>query len=214
MYFNAKEKQILMFPITSDTVIWAAPADDCLLEALRGETNPETAGAKAAVVNCGNDDKYSRKLGDHKLKRVTQQELAKLWSVGACRGIDGLPLFAPDGKVMCAFSDELVRQAKNYLKQKELKQKQQRLKPPPTTHRRHSPLSPPHSSSQFYSFHSSSPPLPPPLSSKTSFSHIEEEAPEPANLPHPEKHTETQLFERLGARNVPHIPLPPPTSSI
>jgi uncharacterized Zn finger protein (UPF0148 family) len=93
---------------TATTIIWAAPADACLLEALGGEASPSAAGARAAVAACVGKP---QSVPDHALTRVSQQELATLWSAGACRDADGLPLLGEDGKLVCAFGHDFVDRA-------------------------------------------------------------------------------------------------------
>jgi len=96
-------------PSTTTTILWAAPADECLLRALNGEASPGAAGAEAALVSCTGVPQGPE---DHELRRVSQEELSKLWKLGACRDKDGLPLLGHDGKLVCAFGEELVKRAK------------------------------------------------------------------------------------------------------
>jgi hypothetical protein len=104
------------------TILWAAPADACLLRALSGGASPTSAGIDAAVATCVAEPQAPE---DHSLTRVSQKELATLWSAGACRDENGMPLFGEDGKLVCEFGDSLVQQAMEGLHNRQRQQKQE-----------------------------------------------------------------------------------------
>lgn len=112
-------------------LIWAAPVDECLLKALNGESSPGTAGEEAAALVVGRCAQHPQAPEDHSLRHVTQDELTKLWAVGACRGSDGLPLLGPDGKLVCAIDQELLAKARErfeFLEKKHKEEKEARRK--------------------------------------------------------------------------------------
>ena len=81
---------------------WMSPADMCLLVALERKSSISLMGGYAARLKCRGVSQ------EHRLVRISQSQVNKLWDAGACRGPDGLPLTGPDGVIMCAFNPKMV----------------------------------------------------------------------------------------------------------
>jgi len=108
------------------TIIWAAPADACLLRALSGAASPTSAGTDAAVATCVTEPQAPK---DHSLTRVSRKELATLWAAGACRDENGMPLFGEDGKLVCEFGNSLVQRAAEGLRDRRAHQAREQARP-------------------------------------------------------------------------------------